>query len=87
MICVERLRWKQFREGMLLLEAYFFFKLHLDTSYSYIPARNEPQQLFAIYWSPQWSNEEGGSREVFSSLEGSSFSFFPDFLQGCVESF
>lgn len=51
MICVEWLCWKQFRKGMLLLKVFFFFsfQLHLDTSYHYISARNEPQQLFAIY--------------------------------------
>lgn len=46
MISVEWLCWKQFRGGMLLLGD--FFKLQLDT-YSYISARNEPQQLFRVH--------------------------------------
>lgn len=70
---------------MLLLED-FFFKLHLNTSYCYMTARNEPQQLFAIYWSPQRSNEEGSSREGFSNVENSSFSFSTGFLHGFFES-
>lgn len=68
---------------MLLLED--FFKLNLDTSYCYITARNEPQQLFAIYWSPQRSSEEGSSREGSSNVENSSFSFSTGFLQGFIE--
>lgn len=58
MIFVEWLYWKQLRLCCYRRMVVFFFQLHLDTSYHYISARNEAQQLFAIYWSLWQSNEE-----------------------------
>lgn len=88
-LCWKQLRGTAYRRYAIITGC--FFKLHLGTFYHFLPARDEPQQLIVIYWSPWWSNEEeeasGGVQQVgVTDTLQSAFSFSPGILQGPVES-